>query len=257
MNWLQHAETWLAILSLILTGLLLVRIWTQGLHLVYRYFSLYLLVDLIRSGLGLALPTRSDAYTIFYFVSTPLMWIVYLLVLIEMFELVLRDHPGVATAARWVMASALLIAGAISFVSSSIDFANQNEKYVLLRSFLAGHRIVLSTLALALLLLCAFLAWFPVILRRNIFLYCLGFSVTFLAQASLVLLRNLLGNPIWPSALILGISCLCLSVWIWKLNHEGEERQLAVGHRWNREEADRLMRQLDEINSTLVRVARR
>jgi hypothetical protein len=59
------------------------------------------------------------------------------------------------------------------------------------------------------------------------------------------------------STFYMGLYALCVIAWILFLTKKGEERMVVFGHRWRPGETDRLVSQLDTLNATILRTARR
>ena len=255
-------RTWEASLqwvSVVVEAALIVRLVHERLYVVYRWFFALVLFDAIRSIAGLAISRDTNAYAVLFVYSTPLMWLLYFLVVSELYELVLKDRPGIATAGRWVLWGGLIAAAVVTAWTLPGDFANEKEKYVNLRAYFAFHRAILSTLTGLVLVLTAFLFWFPVMLRRNINYYFLGFLIWFGGATAMLLLRNRMGQQAtWiAGAGYLGASILCFLIWIAKLTQEGEQAETTIGHLWNPAATSRLLDQLDQVNARLLRWLRR
>jgi hypothetical protein len=117
------------------------------------------------------------------------------------------------------------------------------------------------SMAIFLILISLFMAWFPVRMRRNVLIYITGFIVWSLSRSAAVHLGTRFpGNkPVMLSInlveMFIGIGCLLY--WLLGLRREGEARTAVVGHLWNRAEAERLTEQLDAINEGLARMRRK
>jgi len=125
--------------------------------------------------------------------------------------------------------------------------------------FFTAERTLDFAILIFLLLISAFLIWFPVKVRRNIVLYMAGFAVFYLSRTFGLLMINLLP----PASLSVVnnvftvVSFSCLIAWLLGLRRESEDTTTTVGHRWNPAAMERLSGQLDAINATLVRFGRR
>jgi hypothetical protein len=124
------------------------------------------------------------------------------------------------------------------------------------RSFAFERSMDLVDLAV-LVLMSAFLLWFPVRTRRNTAICIGGFMVYSFQRWTGLLLADL-----WPaytrqfSTAMLCVSLAVLAAWIVRLRRSGETVTVQTGHGWNPAEADRLRLQLDAINARLGRSAR-
>lgn len=109
-----------------------------------------------------------------------------------------------------------------------------------------------------LLVMSAFMAWFPVRMTRNGALYVAGFVVYFLSRATGLLLTNL--APRFQASFdiaMLSVSFACLMVWLFALRRKGEETTVVTGASRDPARVQHLTRQLDAMNARLAAVARR
>ena len=238
---------------------LLLRLWKLGLATTYRFFFAYLAVATVRtSGLFFLAPC-TDAYGWAYVLTVPVLGVLCVLVVLELYGLVLRNHAGIVTLGRWVVSGGLILAFTVASLSLYPDLSNPTEEYPILLYFNVFQRALDSALLIFLTLITAFLVWFPVPLSRNTVLHTIVFGVFFSSNALLLLIRNVVGAE--PTRILstisLGAESLCLLAWILFLNRKGEESRVVFGHRWRPEDSGRLVEQLNAVNSTLLRSARK
>jgi hypothetical protein len=252
--------------------LLFLRLRVTGLHRSYRYFSAYLLFRVLRAILLIAVPWgvkalqgrpnvpfATNAYRYIWAVTEPVLWVFWVLVVLELYSLVLQNFKGIASLGRWVLLTGLAIAVAISFLTLQADLSNPGEKYPTLRLFFAMDRGVASSLVIFLLVISCFLAWYPVPLSRNVVVHCIVYAGYFLSMTLTLLLRNLVGNSV-TAAVSIVVSCVtlvCLVVWIGLLNREGESARVRLRPRLAEGHEEELVGHLAAINSTLLRAARK
>ena len=238
---------------------LLLRLWRVGLWKTYRFFFLYIFVDLVRTGVFACLEIGTNAYGWVFVAFLPVDLICAALAILEIYGLVLRRYAGIGTMGRWAVTGGLVVSSLIAVVSLYPDMTNPAEQYPVLLYVFVFHRAVSSALLVFVLCITAFLVWFPVPLSRNVIVHALVFAVYFSGNALLLLIRNVAGNELTRllSTINLGITTLCLFGWIALLTRETKAATLIFGHRWRGEDSDRLVRQLDAINSTLLRTGRK
>ena len=238
---------------------LLLRLGTMGLVKNYRFFCLYLLASLVKTSALLFLDRRTDAYGWTYVSFVPITGILTVLVVVELYGLVLRDHAGIVTLGRWVVSGGLILAFIIAVASLYPDLGNPAEEYPILLYFNVFERALESALLVFLVLLTAFLVWFPVPLSRNTIVHTIVFGVYFSSEALLLLIRNVVGDE--PTRILstinLGVASFCLVAWILLLNKKGEQKTVVLGHRWRPEDSERLVEKLNTVNSALLRTARK
>src|SRR6266545_1001959 len=99
----------LQIVAVALTGLAAVRLRWLGLNQRYRIFIVYLIFRACRSILLLFFDRRSHGYVYAFEATEPMLWILYVLVVLELYSLVLEQFPGIYTAGRRVLWAALAV----------------------------------------------------------------------------------------------------------------------------------------------------
>jgi hypothetical protein len=204
-------------------------------------------------------PFATNAYGWVWMLTEPILWVFWVLVVLELYSLVLQNYKGIASLGRWVLLTGLGVAVAISFLTLQADLSNAKEQVPIIRLFLVVDRGVASSLVIFLLVISCFLAWYPVPLSRNVVVHCIVYAGYFLSLTLVVLLRNLMGNAVTQVVSILGscVTLVCLVVWIGLLSREGESAKVRLRPRWAEEREEELVGHLAAINSTLLRAARK
>ena len=80
----------LTILQIVSYLLLLTKLFRSGLWTKYRYFSCYIAFESFRIAVMMALPYRSKLYAHIFFATQPIVWLFFILVVLELFQLVLQ-----------------------------------------------------------------------------------------------------------------------------------------------------------------------
>jgi hypothetical protein len=260
---------WLTILG---HAALLVRLWALGLHRIYRCFASFLLFSVVRSlfllGLPWAvqlvegrpnLPFATKSYSYVWVATEPLLWVFYVLVVLELYSLILQNYKGIASLGRWVLLAGLVTAVVISVMTLSADLSGAPDRSPLLRHLLVIDRGVVSSLVIFLLFISCFLAWYPVPLNRNVVVHCIVYAGYFLSMALVVLLRNVVGSGVTQTVNIVAscVTLACLLVWIRFLNLKGETVKVRMRPHWAADQEQVLVDHLSAINSTLLRASRK
>jgi len=253
-----------ALLKILLCGplvgfaVLLFRLYSTRLHKTYHYFSLYVLVELVRQIISLAIPHRSNAYAYFYFAAEVIVWTLCAMALLEVYGLVLRNHPGIMTLSRKTLVGAVSVSVMLSLCTLLIDYQDVAVKYPILSNFLLLSRLVMVSLLLFVLFMAFFLVWFPIPLNRNTVIHCCIFASYFLAKSGTFVAARFSADPEMKlvNAVILSLVTVCCVCWIALLTLAGESIPAKIGHYWDPEQEERLMAQLDSINRTLVHSAK-
>ena len=268
-NSIVECLSWLEIAAYMV---LYLRLRHQRLHRVYRVFAVYLLFRAARSvALGVLPwacyglwgrpyePFANNVYGWVWILTEPVVWLLQVLVVLELYSLVLQNFKGIASMGRWVLLAGLTVAIVLSSVTLPSELSHSNQHYTMLRGYFVVSRGLDASLVIFLLFITAFLAWFPVPLHRNVVLYSMVYALYFITDTLVKLASNLVGASAWSAVNIAGncVDLLCLSVWIVFLNRSGEAQKVVVGHAWTERHEEQLMGQLAAINNTLTRSARR
>jgi hypothetical protein len=228
---------------------LIVRLWLAGLHRIYPFFFSYLLAELLQTVFGAAIPYKAHVYRYFWMASEGIIACCYTLIVVELYRVVLRDLPGIATISRRY----ITITVAIATVGSLFLLRLEEDPRNYVSTFLVIERAIVVSLVIFILLVSAFLAYYPIPLNRNVVIYSIGYAVYFLTKATALLVRTL-GHHVSPqiSTILLVVSSACLLFWALTLNRQGETRAVVVGHKWKVEDEARLLSKLKAINAHLV-----
>ena len=263
---------WLSWLEIAAYVVLYVRMRRQGLDRVYRVFGFYLLFRGARSIALAVLPWacyrvwgrpygqfENNVYGWVWILTEPLVWLLQVLVVLELYSLVLHNFKGIASMGRWVLLAGLGVAILLSSVTLPSELSHSAQQYTMLRGYFVVSRGLDASLVIFLLFITAFLAWFPVPLNRNVVLYSMVYALYFITDTVAKLANNLVGAAAWSAVNIAGncVDLLCLGVWIVFLDRSGEAHKVVVGHAWTARHEEQLMEQLAAINSSLTRTARK
>ncbi len=239
-------------------GILIARLAWTGLFRKYPNLFAYICFQVLRPVVLSFFPLRSIAYGNIFFASQPILWILMFLVLLELFQQALDDKPGIASFSRKFVMGAMGIAAAISVCTLFFNLQDSTPRYIILESFLLVDRVVHLALLLFLLLLIAFLGYFPVLLHRNARVHVAVLSFYFLAKTVVLLFRTIAGVEVAYQANFAGrlIMIGCLATWCVLLSKAGEKRKVHSSWISNPDDQERLIAQLDMINATLIRTAK-
>ncbi|MCC6292396.1 MAG: hypothetical protein IT164_07115 [Bryobacterales bacterium] len=200
------------------------------------------------------LPRRTNLYAQVYFALVPLNWGFYFALAYEAYRRALEDHPGIATAGRWVVSGGLVLAVLATSVTLLVDLSAGTQRFPVLFAVHVAERAVATTITLLLAVLTGFLLYFPVLLRRNSLLLVTGLTLYFLGKALLLLLRNLLGPATVEvlSTVNQGLNLVIVSLWFLRIAPEipgpGGRRPTVPN-----EQAEEMLRRLGRLNEVLTR----
>jgi hypothetical protein len=247
-------------LSTVPTIAVLVRLWSSGLIKIYKLFFCYLAWDFLSSVVGHALTYNTNWYGYFYLFAQTLKVVIAAFMLAEIYSLAMERTPALARFGRTTVSYALAAAAFIPVVGLVVDRSDSGA-YPYLHAFYLFEQTMDATMAIFLILMLLFMAWFPVQLRRNVIVYIFGFILWSVAHSTAAHAANLFPKNLVAirviSSILMFISVGCSLFWLIGLRREGESQTAVVGHLWNRAEAKRLTDQLDAINNSLERLRRR
>ena len=252
----QHAVLYL---YLVLATVLLWKLHATGLATTYRRLFFYLAFDFLFTLGGFAFTQNQFWSGIFYFSGQTIKIVIAAFVLIEIYARALENTPALAQYGRNMVAYILGASALLPLVLLLID--RTPSRYWELAAFFRLEQTMGAAMGIFLIILTAFLLYFPVRMKRNVLFYASGFTAWALVHTVTVFMGiHVSGNLRAGAILNLIQSCVqtgCLVYWMAGLRKEGETLTAVVGHLWNREEAERLTEQLDSINDSLERFRRR
>jgi hypothetical protein len=245
-------------LSLVLQTVCLIllsgRMCWSGLYRIYPYFFIYLLLALLQATVLATQPFDSLGYRYGWLGTEGLIACFYALVVLELYSVVLRNVAGIARLSRRFIQVSL----ALAIVISLLLLAFEKSTNYMISGFFLVERAIISSLVIFVLLVSAFLAYYPVPLSRNVIFYSIGYAVYFLAKAAMLFVYNRIHSvpPALPTLLIV-VSTSCLLFWLIALNRRGEQKSMVVGHRWNPADDYQILSRLQAINDSLIRSAKK
>ncbi len=259
---LLDAILWISTLAY---AALAVRMWLSGLHKRYSFFFVFVIfraartVSLATAEAVASRPFASNAYAYTYLSTQPILWVLYVLVLLELYGLVLEDYKGLASFGRWVVTGGLAVALLVSALTVGPDL-NAYAQYPLLRYSSVIDRAVQSGLVIFLLFIMGFLALYPITLRRNVIVHCIVYAIYFLNGAAVSLIQNVTDSKtlrMFANLPLAGVSLACIVTWLVLLNRKGEEVKVDRRPQWQPGDEAHLIDQLTSINAALLRAGRR
>jgi hypothetical protein len=249
-----------------------VRLLSLRLHSIYRIFCIFLAFDLFFSVVSwleeLIHNPRLD-YRITWISLSVIGWILSLCLVYGLLQAILAGLPGILRFSRKLLNVTFIAVVVVTLLTMRIDVAVAGAS-----GYLTGFvdpvgkavRIafdlerVISTVALfVLLLILVFVLWFPVQMSRNLAIFSIGFVIYFAAKTGLMLTRGFWSQQslLLASNLIAFTLTACYAYWTIFITREGESTSVRIGHRWDTGQQQRLIGQLEAMNASLLRAARR
>jgi hypothetical protein len=243
----------LTVVEMVLLALLALNLWRTGLFRTYHALFYYSLIELCRTAATVGISPYTKLYGYIYFLTQPVIWILYALMTLEMYQTALSSFPSIASTSRrvisWWLVGALVLAVASLALGTSTD-----ASWPILETFLVVGRVINTSLFLFVIGLAATLFWFPVPLSRNALVNASAFTFFFAACTGAMLGRNIIGPEFrsLASTALLTASIATIVVWRLFLTPEGEENRIYSGFHRDKETAERLIGQLETLNRTLA-----
>ncbi|MCC7174038.1 MAG: hypothetical protein IT159_02490 [Bryobacterales bacterium] len=243
--------------GLALAAALVVKLALTGLFRLYAWFTAFLCFEILRSLILLPIQQNTNLYAWIFLWTQPGMWLLYILVVLELYSLALRGRKGIVTLSRWALYFSLIAAVAISAATLWADLSQPRGRYPILAYYSVVERGLIFSLALFLLFITAFLTFFPLPVTRNIRLHTATYSLYFLSSTMALFLQNVAGfRPSFGiNAVLMFIALVCFMLWLGGLSRGGEE-SVSVRGTWQPEDEERLLSHLDRLNAAVLRQSR-
>jgi hypothetical protein len=256
----MQADFWIhrvLLFSIACHGFLLWRLWSQKLAGVYLFLTIFLIGEALQNLALLPFSLNSQNYSWIYITSSPVIWILAYLVVLELYRLILEDYPGIASVGRkavtWSMGAAIVA----SIVYAIPDLRTKSGQFSLLPVYFVLERSMVLGLLLFLVLIQLFLVRYKLRLSPNRMVYATGYALYFgIGVAEDVILTSL-GVRVAPAIglwiVVAAGSLLVIGATL--LSSKGEVRvQLETTD--SSADRARLQQQLSEMNRMLSRAAR-
>jgi hypothetical protein len=175
----------------------------------------------------------------------------------DLYRITFLEYPAVVSFARRSVMAALTIAAVVALSGLTLDSTILPGEALSVHHFATFERSMNFVILLFLLLISILLLWFPIRVRRNIVVYISGFVLFSASRSFGLLLYNLRPQDArLTSTILLGLTLVCLLIWIVGIQPEGESVTATPGYRSDPKTMQRLSHQLDSINAALSRFVR-
>jgi hypothetical protein len=230
----------------------------NGLYRVYPFLFTYLAADAAQTAALLVLKSHVKTYSWTYVHSQPLKVVLAVFVVIELYRVALAQRPALARFVRNTVGQLLAATTVLAILFVVLDSSIREGQSPVLHGINSFERTMDIGMLVFLVIICLFMAWFPIQMTRNGMRYISGFVVYFLARATGLLLTNLAPHLRERFDIaMLSVSFACLMIWLVALRHKGEEVTVVSGPRRDPARMLHLTRQLDAMNARLTEIARR
>src|SRR5262245_54737062 len=233
------------------------KLWISGLYKRYPIFFLYFLFRIPNTIWPFFFDIRTISYLNMWRITSFMALILYILLVGELYRLVLEKYEGLQTIGRWAMFVSLAFSVIISVLSFAFKIRVMSLQSQKVRFVLDTERGVYTALAIFICLLLAFLSRYPISLSRNVRLHALVYSAFFLSSTVSILMVRLFWVPLEETLNLAVTGINTRSVYIWLIFlHPAAQWLPSVEPTDPREPAQRLLSQLDALNTAALRMSR-
>jgi hypothetical protein len=204
-----------------------------------------------------ALSPRSRLYLHLYVLSEPLISVLAVLVVREMYQRAFAGYPGISSLARWATRAAGAAAIVVCAVMVTLTPPAELSTRMIYRYAAFWEECVLFTLAVFIFIMVFILLRYPIRLESNLAANIAIFTVFFFGTAALLASLTAPGSEVARNYGLLGGSTVCYLAWGLMLKRPSEISIVRMRPNLAPEEAEHLLLQLGAINNMLARSVRR
>ena len=237
--------------------LMALKLYHTGLYHHYPIFFAFFIFRIPNSIWPLFLEVTSPLYERAWVVSTAVALGFYVLMVVELYKLVLEKYKGLYSLGRWALYVSLAISVSISAISLLPRIQpSMPQRSRIMFYLLATERGIDTSLAIFIVLILCFLSFFPIKLSRNVRMHALIFSIFFLSNTFVLLMKSLFGMLLWHevNTILLVVTAASVVAWLTLLRTAGEDSSRSP-IRFGPEHERRLLLHLDTLNAALLRVS--
>lgn len=255
--WLFEKSLWT--LNFLASAFVVWRLYSLGLHRVYRYFFAGMALAVIRTAVLFPFGPRTEIYYRIWVATQPLLWLFYVLIVSELYSLSLKHYRGIRSLGRWFFFGAVATAAIISALTVLPTITAPPTRYPMTYYYALIERGIATSLAIFLVLLLLLVSWFTIPLSRNLLTHCVVYSVFFFANNVIFLYRHVGGKAASDLHNIskLTVALGCYYCWAFLLSRSGEDRITSLHLGRTPLDEKRLLGHLEGLNATLLRTARK
>jgi hypothetical protein len=242
-----------------ISGVLASRFYFLNLAPAYPALFAYLLFHSALLGALSFLAPGSSTYFWVYVVGSPVIWLMYILIVKELYSLIFRKYPGLALFGRWCVYAAVFLA-ALAFLSAARITQNavQDVRTKLVDVESTGRVVVFGS-AIFVIFILLVISRYPLTLHRNVLINSFFFSGILLWEAGTLLAEHLtkLKQTMVLDTVMLIVDMAGFFAWFLLLSSQGEQQIVKVGTAFSKSEEGKLLDQLERFNQMFLRFMRK
>lgn len=214
----------------------------------YRYFLMGILLEGLGSGIGFATVQVKGSQKFIYLIAQPVLCLLYVLMVIEVFRKVFIRFPGIARFAQRFIVASMVVAFIFAIATAGGDV---HKGASAVQMYTAAVRTITTAVCVYLLFIAAFLVWLPVPLPVNSIRHSLLMFFYFIATTAVHYELNIGNLPLikMVNLLLYVITLIALLTWAWLLRPSGELTPSSSG--LPRAGVSTLLNRLESINKSL------
>jgi hypothetical protein len=265
MNWIEVAQYANIVLGLVLA----LRLLHLKLHRIYSIFAAFVVFDLLQSVVQVVvheLDSQTLDYRLIWITMRPVAWLLSLWMVYALLAAILRNLPGISRLSRVLFNTVFLSATALSLLTAVPEYSAMEGSHMppMDQTVVVGltlDRAISTAAIIVLLVMLAFILWFPVQMPRNLAVFSIGLVTFFGAKSALMPIRAYFPHFFRDHSSLLStatglVLMACFVYWILFISSRGEEKNVRLGHSWERAGQIKLIDQLESMNAALLRVGR-
>ena len=274
MTWSQLAQYCTEVLPLLLiVRMIVLRIRLKRVYVVFCAFvGFQAIISVILQFLRQiepALTALQFDYRLFWICQATVLWILSVWLVYALVEAILESFPGILRFSRIFLNVVLSMAVVIGLLTIKPEmlvvgagkYADPVTRWY--ATWIVLDRVISMTAALILIVVLAFILWFPVKMPRNLAVLSVGFVIYFGVKTSFRLFLSYFSSHLDEPSLhlynltISTVLVACFVYWVLFITPQGQYREVKLGHSWRTGEQDRLLGQLETLNASLLRTQQR
>jgi hypothetical protein len=233
---------------------LLIRLLIAGLARSYRSLLFYIAADFTEGIFGLWLPAGNWS-AIVYFIGQTAKLFVAVVIALEIYWDGLAKHRALARFGQRLAGGAILTACALALLGLTIDPGEAKGPYAIPHYYFVYERSVDWVVLILLIVICGFMGWFSIPVRKNFGVYVWVFMLYFFAHSVGLMLLNswpALRNQVSVGQLAFSLVCVLILTFFLRRRGEAMGRFSGPG---NPASLEKLEADLNAINIRLERMS--
>lgn len=202
-------------------------------------------------------------YRIIYFGFSVCLALFSLALVYSLAKAVLAELPGILRFSCFLLNTVFVLSILLAFSTSRSEYLLTPVKtfHERVDKLIFAFEVIDKGIAMAsvvvLVIILAFILWFPVKMSKNLAIFSIGLVVYFASKAGLdlvgIYVRSGASSRMILDTVLSVVVVLCFVYWLGFLDSHRGLTQVRIGHLWQRDEQEKLIKQLESLNGALMR----